>query len=78
MRNWFNSLVIVAVGVGVVSLTSLPTAGQAPASRLPRSADGHPLLNGLWQTMNTAHWDIEDHSASQGPLIALGGAFSIP
>src|SRR3989442_12132001 len=78
MRNWFNRLRIGAVGAGIVFLTSLSTAGQAPASTLPRSADGHPLLNGLWQTMNTAHWDIEDHAASQGPLIALGGAFSIP
>ena len=81
MRKWYGGSIIVAVAVlAVFWFASLPAAGQAPAaaSRLPRSADGHPNLNGLWQTMNTAHWDVEDHAARQGPLIALGGAYSVP
>jgi hypothetical protein len=63
--------------------------GQAPAGRgqqaaapapyrAPRTADGRPNLNGIWQANNTANWNIQDHPASQGPLIALGAAFSIP
>jgi hypothetical protein len=79
MRNWFNSLTILAVGVGVAfSVAQSPSSGQTQASRLPRSSDGHPQLDGIWQSMSTAYWDLEDHAARQGPLIALGGAYSVP
>jgi hypothetical protein len=44
----------------------------------PRAADGHADLNGIWQAANTANWDIQDHPARQGPVTALGAAFSIP
>ena len=32
----------------------------------PRTVDGHPDLQGIWQVLNTAAWDLEDHSASLG------------
>ena len=32
----------------------------------PRTRDGHPDLQGIWQVLNTAAWDIEDHGASLG------------
>jgi hypothetical protein len=35
-------------------------------------------LNGIWQAVNTAHWDLQDHMARRGPLSDLGAAFSIP
>jgi hypothetical protein len=79
MRTWFNSLTIVAAaGAVVFSLLTSHSSGQAQASRLPRSADGHPLMNGVWQSISTAYWDLEDHAARQGPLIALGAAYSVP
>jgi len=31
-----------------------------------------PDLNGIWQAMNTANWDLEDHSSAPGPAPALG------
>jgi hypothetical protein len=43
-----------------------------------RTPDGQPDFNGVWQAANTANWDIQDHSARQGPVIALGAAFSVP
>ena len=49
----------------------------APAYRAPRTADGKPDLNGIWQALNTANWNLEDHSASQGPF-EFGAMFSIP
>src|SRR5437762_3589805 len=33
---------------------------------IPRTADGKPDLSGIWQVMNTASWDIQDHSARKG------------
>src|SRR5438445_702560 len=49
-----------------------PGAGQAPAYRAPRTADSKPNLNGIWQALNEANWDIEGHSAAPGRVLALG------
>jgi hypothetical protein len=43
------------------------TAGAKPATvSVPRSADGKPDLNGIWQALNTAAWDIQDHTGQLG------------
>src|SRR5579864_3672461 len=31
-----------------------------------RTADGKPDLNGIWQALNTAAWDIQDHTGQLG------------
>lgn len=49
-----------------------PAAGQAPATSIPRAADGKPDLSGIWQTMNSAAWNVEDHSASLGVPAGQG------
>jgi len=67
------------VGLAVASLLVVPGRTQTPANyRAPRTADGKPDLNGIWQALNTANWDIQDHGAKQGPVVALGAAFSVP
>ena len=70
----------VAVALQPVSASQAPRAAQSEraAYRAPRSADGHPDLNGIWQAINTANWDIQDHAARQGPVVALGASFSVP
>jgi hypothetical protein len=32
----------------------------------PRTPDGRPDLQGIWRVMNSAAWDIQDHSGSLG------------
>ena len=44
----------------------------------PRTHDGRPDLNGIWQTNNTAHWDLEAHSARAGVMVPLGAAGAVP
>jgi hypothetical protein len=81
MRSRLQSLLLVVVAVvvtAVVMRTVIPASGQGQGYRAPRMADGKPDLSGIWQAMNTANWDIQDHAARQGPLIALGAAFSVP
>ena len=51
---------------------------QPQAYRAPRTPDGAPDLSGIWQANNTANWDLEAHAARQGPVFALGAAFSVP
>jgi len=54
---------IVALAVAVVS--AVPAAGQTAYSPT-RTQDGQPDLQGIWQVLNTAAWNIEDHNASLG------------
>ena len=74
--GWWAGIASVAAGL-LVALTSVG-AQQTPAYRAPRAADGHPNLNGIWQAMNTANWDIEAHSAGPSPVRDLGAAGAVP
>lgn len=38
----------------------------------PRTPEGQPDLNGIWQTLNSASWDIRPHNASDGAPAGLG------
>ena len=38
-------------------------------------ADGHPDLNGIWQALVTANWDLQDHEAQPGPHPEIMGAY---
>ena len=49
-----------------------PAAAQTGASDVPRTADGRPDLNGIWQVLNSANWNLEPHAASQGAVETLG------
>jgi hypothetical protein len=63
----------------ILALADAPVAGQPKTTyKAPRAADGKPDLNGIWQAVNAANWDIEHHAARQGPVIALGASFSVP
>ena len=38
----------------------------ASAYNGPRTLDRKPDLNGIWQVLGSAHWNVEAHSASEG------------
>jgi len=68
-----HSVIVVAV----ISLMSVPVAGQARAAEPqaytpPRTPDGKPDLQGIWQVLNTAVWDIQDHPARLGVPAGQG------
>ena len=64
--------------VGFTAIAALMSVIQAPASAqvsaaakitstpVHKLADGKPDLNGIWEALNTASWDIQDHSGQLG------------
>jgi hypothetical protein len=60
----------VALTIAIISTASGQTSGRI---------DGKPNLNGIWQAINTAHWNLEDHSAERiEEFWQLGTLASIP
>jgi len=69
----------IAVAAGAALWVGSPApAAQTRAARAARTADGRPNLNGIWQAMNTAHWDLLDHAAQAGAVVALGAFGAVP
>jgi len=67
-----------AVLTAALKLGAIPAANGAEAYKAPRTADGKANLNGIWQALNTANWDIQDHAARSGAVVALGAAGAVP
>jgi hypothetical protein len=76
---WLATVAAVAAIAGLALWVKAPSiAAQTRASRAARTADGKPNLSGIWQAVGTAHWDLEDHAAKMGPVVALGALGAIP
>ena len=79
MRKRFGDSIIIRVAAaGALLLAATSAIGQAPAYRAPRTADGKPDLNGIWQALNSANWDLQGHAAATGPVPSLGAVFARP
>ena len=89
MRS-FLTLPVTALALAL--LVGHTVGGQSPRGDLPRLSDGRPNLNGIWQGLNSANYDIERHVARpamalrQGPhgplptvpLLPLGAVGAVP
>ena len=64
----------IGVAALVWGLAVFPVRAQAPAKAFParRLLDGKPDFNGIWQALNTAAWDIQDHVGQLGVPPGLG------
>jgi len=87
-----TAAVVTATVLTVLYQSTLPIAGQTAAYRAPRTPDGKPDLNGIWQAMNEANYDIQAHMARPAmalrpgpygpvpapPVLALGAVGAVP
>src|SRR5688572_20974202 len=80
MKKHFPVVGAIAV-VAALSIAAIPLTVKAQgvaAGRPMRTPDGRPNLNGIWQALNTAHWDLEDHSPAPGALYQMGAVGATP
>src|SRR5438552_719698 len=77
-----KSRIVLIGALAAVAVAGTPAA-QAPAAQPSsyqgrRTAEGTPDLNGIWQSLTTANWDIQAHSAAKGRVLALGAEDAEP
>lgn len=76
-RTAKRAVLAMAAALGLAAALP-PAAGQSPDYRAPRTADGNPDLNGVWQALNTAHWNVEPHAAGPSVVRELGALAAVP
>src|ERR1700734_1027404 len=84
-------LLTAITAIALAPFTAVHAIAQTPAYRAPRIA-GHPDLNGIWQALNEANYDIEGHTARPAlalqagpygpvpaaPVLAIGAVGAVP
>jgi hypothetical protein len=78
MRTWVSRAIAAAAVIVLVAfaLTATRTAGQTASGQSARPAriEGKPNINGIWQVMNTANWDLLAHDVK--PAVAQRGVYA--
>src|ERR1700722_4881782 len=81
-KNGGATALSVVFGVLALQVLVVPERSQAQVqkqgNRTPLAADGHPDLNGIWQALNTANYDLEPHSARHAMALRPGPHGPVP
>jgi hypothetical protein len=64
-------VVLMLTGAAWLSTSRAPAGASVADGSLPRTADGKPDFSGIWQALNTAAWNIQDHQADKGTPAGL-------
>src|SRR5215831_13250438 len=73
-RNVRRALVVSAM----MALAAMHLAGETAGYRAPRAEGGKPDLNGIWQVLNEANYDLEGHSAKAAMALRPGPYGPVP
>ena len=67
-----------SVGVFVSVVALLLVVNPVAAQDIPRLADGHPDMSGIWQVLNEANYDLEPHIARHSLQMREGPVNPVP
>ena len=67
-----------SLGVLALVLALVVAAQPAAAQALPRLSNGHPDMNGIWQVLNEANYDLEPHNARHSMQLREGPRGPLP
>src|SRR5262245_24330229 len=80
MSSRVRTAIILAITLAVVVLAvlvAIPIRGQSPGSTVSRIG-GKPDLNGIWQALNEANYDVEMHMARPAMALRAGPYGQLP
>jgi hypothetical protein len=71
--------ILAATAAALMTVAAGPAFAQA-ATQQPARIDNKPNLNGIWQAVNTANWNLEPHAAGPNPVAdrQVGATGAIP
>ena len=82
MTPYVKAVMVTAIGaaaVAALTLAAIPIGGQtSSAARGTRLRDGKPDLNGVWQALNEANYDLQAHMARPAMALRAGPYGSLP
>lgn len=73
MRRSFARVLFTAASVVVFASSAL-----AQQAKIPRLPDGKPNFNGIWQSLNSANYDLEPHAARAAMAMVPGQFVPVP
>ena len=76
VRARMRRLLPMSVLTVLLGVTVTDVAAQRDA--IPRTASGHPNLNGIWQALNRANFDLEPHMARAAMAMRPGPVVPVP
>jgi hypothetical protein len=78
LARTFATVLIAGSAGAAIAVLALPVAGQAPELAVSRLANGKPDLNGVWQALNEANFDIQMHVARPAMALRAGPYGPVP
>jgi hypothetical protein len=77
MRTRLTAAILTATAI-LLTISAAQAQSQVQLDR-PARISGHPNLNGIWQALNTAYWNLEGHSTEGlNEFWQLGAIAAIP
>ena len=81
-NRWIQGLMWAAIVLtfSAAGAQAQQAGAKGPATpERPARINGRPNFNGIWQALNTANWNLEDHSAEGlKDIWQLGAIAAIP